>query len=351
MRSVAFLVMFAFTFLSFSPGDLTPYPFPGLSHFPPAPLNLQNPVTLQGVELGRHLFYDTILSLDQDLSCASCHRQEQAFSDAPNRFTKGSKERMSQRNTLALFNLAWRKNLFWDGKSVSLEEQVFHPVRGHEEMNLTWVEAENRIRSSESYQVMYSMAFPGEEIDSIHIAYAIAQFERTLISHNSKYDKVLRGEAYFTLEERDGFILMNDQTKGNCLHCHPSDGSAVTTTGNMSNNGLDDVVDAADYPDKGYGEVTKSLSDNGKFRIPALRNLAFTAPYMHDGRFESLEAVLKFYAEDLNASVNIDSRFHQAHQGGVNLNAEEQQQVIAFLNTLNDSVFVKESKFSSPFQK
>ena len=331
--------------------NTTPYEFPELKHFPPMPLSVDNPVTVEGALLGRLLFYDPILSKDSTFSCGSCHRQEAAFSDAPKRVSKGIKGVFLKRNTLPLFNLAWYPALFWDGKAGSVEEQVFHPVRAFDEMNLDWPQATERIQQNDNYRRMFGETFGEVTIDSTLIAKAIAQFERTLISNNSKYDKVLRGEVYFTAEEYEGFVLMNDQTKGDCLHCHTTDADALGTTARFSNNGLDAIFNSEDYLDKGKGGTTGKTMDIGLFKIPSLRNIAVTAPYMHDGRFETLEEVLDFYSEGVNKSFNVDSKMGFVHQGGVRLIEEEKEKIILFLKTLTDSTFLTNPAFSDPYKQ
>lgn len=329
--------------------NTTPYLFPTLKFFPEMPVSVDNPVTVEGAELGRYLFYDPILSADSTFSCASCHRQEVAFSDSPNQFSLGIDGSFTSRHSMPLFNLAWYPMLFWDGRSTSIEDQVFHPLQTENEMNLDWTAATLRIKNSEFYQPIFKSVFGEIEIDSLLIAKAIAQFERTLISNNSRYDKVLRGESYFNAEEYDGFLLMNDQTKGNCLHCHTTDGDALGTTARFSNNGLDHVFNPNDYTDKGKGNITGSTTDMGLFKIPSLRNIAVTAPYMHDGRFETLEDVLDFYSAGINNCVNIDSKIGFAHRGGAQLTTNEKDKIITFLNTLTDSAFLTNQQFSNPF--
>ena len=321
---------------------------PELTGFPPLP-QTDNPPTVKGVTLGRYLFYDPILSRDSSMSCGSCHRQEAAFSDASVRFSRGIDDQRQSRNTPALFNLSWYEDLFWDGRSGSLEDQVFVPVRAHNEMNLQWKLAENRIARSEFYRGLFRDAFGEMAIDSNLIARAIAQFERTLISANSKYDRVLRGEEYFTPDEYQGFILVNEQDQGNCLQCHPTDGHALATTGGFSDNGIQPALTPGDYADQGRGAVTDDPRDAGKFRIPSLRNLAFTAPYMHDGRLATLEDVLEFYSHDVQDSYNLDSKMGPTRHHGVQLTDEQKQQVLAFLATLNDTSFTTNPGFSNPF--
>lgn len=329
------------------PGS-TPYEFPKLTFFPQMPVNAGNPVTVEGAELGRYLFYDPVLSSDSTMSCASCHKHEFAFSDAPNQFSKG-RNGLLARNTMPLFNLAWAPQYFWDGRAGSLEAQIFEPVRSHDEMNLAWPAAEKRIAQSKFYPSKFALVFGEQPIDSVLISKAIAQFLRTLISNRSKYDSLQAGLTTFTKDEADGFVLVNDMTKGDCLHCHTTDADALGTTNNYSNNGLDAFTDAHACKDIGRGKVTGQLKDYGHFRIPSLRNVALTAPYMHDGRFKTLEEVLNFYSEGVKMNATIDSKIGSAHHGGVHLTPEEKRKVITFLHTLTDNAFATDPRYASPY--
>jgi cytochrome c peroxidase len=342
----------AFFFLSFlHVVNDKPYHFPKINYFPPMPVAPNNSVSLNGVELGRYLFYDPILSSDSSISCASCHKQEFAFSDSPNQFSKGIHNQYQTRNTLPLFNLAWYPKLFWDGRTNNIESQVFHPVRDAKEMNLNWHDAAKKISRSKFYQEKFKAVYTTKTIDSTLITNAIAQFERTLISYNAKYDKVINNKAKFTMAELEGLELLNDMTKGNCLHCHTTDANGLGTTAEYSNNGLDEVNDIKSFKDIGLGGTTKNINDNGKFKIPSLRNLLFTAPYMHDGRFKTLEEVLDFYSDGIKKSPTLDSKMEFVHQGGSKLATHEKTKIILFLKTLSDSVFITSKEFSNPFLK
>lgn len=352
---VLFIFLIACTFLflvSFVSGEKNnPYAFPKLDHFPPMPVSAENPVTNKGQELGRFLFYDPILSADSSFSCAGCHKQTNAFSDSPNQFSNGVTKKLQIRNTLPLFNLAWYPRLFWDGRASSIEEQVYHPVRDKNEMNLNWSEAVKKIKRSKFYRQKFKDAYGKKTIDSILICKAIAQFERTLISCNSKFDKVIRKEAKLTMDELEGYELVNDMTKAGCVHCHVTDGHTLGTTAEFSNNGLDEIKPGESFRDPGFGKITRKLGDNGKFKTPSLRNLLYTAPYMHDGRFKTLEEVLDFYSEGIMISPTIDSRMEFAHKGGSHLTPAEKHKIILFLNTMSDSSFTLNKEFSNPFVK
>lgn len=341
-------IIIFFVNLTFQNG-LTPYPFQKVKGFPTMPISDSNYVTKEGVELGRYLFYDPILSNDSTVSCASCHKQEFAFGDTA-RFSIGVNGKINTRNTPPLFNLAWYPRLFWDGKANSIEEQVFFPVRSHSEMNLDWKEAEKRVNRSAFYKPLFANVFGKPEVDSLSIAYAIAQFERTLISSNSKLDQVLRKETKLTYLEYRGLEIVTDLSMGNCIQCHPMDGYLTGTTFQFSNNGLEDFNSIEQYTDKGLGGINGNQADIGKFKIPSLRNVAVTGPYMHDGRFNSLDEVVAFYSDRVHPSPNIDSKMVSVENGGVNLTQEEKTAVIAFLNCLTDTNFITNPEFSNPFE-
>lgn len=314
------------------------------------PVAADNPVTEEGVRLGRYLFYDPILSSDGQISCASCHRQSQAFSDAPRRYSMGRAGLPTARNAMPLFNLAWYPAMFWDGHAASIEAQVLHPVRDPSEMNLPWDEAARRLQASAFYRPKFRAAFGNEVIDSLLVSKAIAQFMRTLISHDSKFDRVLAGAARLSPSEKAGFVLMNDQTKGDCLHCHSTDADALGTLRTFSNNGLDRVSAVNEFADMGLAKTTGDRRDAGRFKVPSLRNVAVTAPYMHDGRFATLKEVLRFYSDGVQLSPTIDPKMGSAHQGGVHLSDQEQSDIISFLEALTDSTFISNPAYANPFR-
>lgn len=343
-KTTVLLVLLLLVFAAFRRAAHTHrYVFPSPAFFPKMPLP-QYPITKEAVELGRHLFYDTILSRDSTLSCASCHKQQFAFSDAGKPFSTGNNGVKQSRNTPGLFNLAWQPSFFWDGRSQSIEGQVLIPVAHTNEMNLTWAEATERVKHSKLYKKLFRAAYGNAIIDSGLITNAIGQFERTILSYRSKYDRVLAGKDTFTSTEAEGFELMNDMTMGDCLHCHITDGSPLGSTFSFSNNGLDIVP-----TDSGRAKITGLATDIGKFKIPTVRNLSFTAPYMHDGRFNTLEEVLDFYSEGVHPSINVDSKMEFAYQGGAKLTPEQKRKIIEFLHTLNDSTLTTDPAFASPF--
>ncbi|WOD44761.1 cytochrome-c peroxidase [Hwangdonia lutea] len=304
-------------------------------------LPIDNPQTVEGIALGKKLFFDPILSADNTQACADCHAPENAFSDA-DRFSAGVDGIRGSRNSMPLFNLAWNYDdkFFWDGSAFSLEHQAFVPVSDPIEMKSSWTQLETELQQHPEYPNLFQQAFGTSKIDSILVTKAIAQFERTLISANSKFDKYLLGEATLTSEELNGFNVFMDETKGDCFHCHGSDKNPLWTDNIFHNNGLD-----ATFTDLGLGAVTGDPADNGKFKTPSLRNLAFTAPYMHDGRFATLDDVINHYSEGLQNSPTIDPLMKKVAQGGVQLSAQDKADLKAFLLALSDDEFISNPNF------
>lgn len=316
--------------------DPTPLTVHVPEEFPALPVPDDNPLTEEGVELGKRLFFDTALSSDGRVSCASCHRPEFAFSD-PRRFSIGVNGQVGTRQSMPLFNAAWTSELFWDGRDHSLEEQVNDPVQNPVEMNETWVEIESKLSSDVTYPQLFFGAFGSEEITRDRIMKAISQFERTLVSTESKFDRVQRGEASFTDQEQLGFDLFFTE-KADCFHCH---GTVLFTDHRFHNNGLDSVPS-----DSGRANVTGNPFDLGLFRSPSLRNIAFTAPYMHDGRFETLEEVIEHYTSTVRRSPTLDPLMRDGRF--IDLSEEEKEALIAFLHTLSDSSFISNPDFRPP---
>ncbi|WP_341215083.1 cytochrome c peroxidase [uncultured Wocania sp.] len=300
-----------------------------------------NPQTVEGITLGKKLFFDPILSANNTQACADCHAPENAFSDA-DRFSDGIDGIRGNRNSMPLFNLAWNydEKFFWDGSSFSLEHQAFVPVSDPIEMKSSWSQLETELQQHPDYPKLFNLAFGNSTIDSTLVTKAIAQFERTLISSNSKFDKYLLGETNLTPEELNGFNVFMDETKGDCFHCHGSDKNPLWTDNIFHNNGLDATI-----TDLGLGAITGDPSDNGKFKSPSLRNLAFTAPYMHDGRFETLDDVINHYSEGLQNSSTIDPLMKKVAQGGVQLSDQDKADLKAFLLSLSDYEFISNPNF------
>jgi cytochrome c peroxidase len=296
-----------------------------------------NPTTIAGVALGKKLFYDKRLSNDLTMSCATCHKQENGFDD-PRPFSQGTNGVFGDRNAMAIINLAWDGAFFWDGRQSSLEAQAHDPVTNPIEMANTWTAVENRLRDDAEYQDMFKRAFNTTVIDSILITKAIAQFERTLVSFNSPFDKYFYDGDITSLnaDEINGMNLFFGDAK--CFQCHSD---PLFTDHAYRNNGLD-LVPA----DSGRSKFTGMSSDYGKFKVTTLRNIEFTAPYMHDSRFATLEEVLEHYSSGvIQESPNLDE--HMIDFGtGLNLTADEKMQLVAFLKSLSDETFLTNPEFS-----
>ena len=314
----------------------------------PNPTNLNIDLTEEGVNLGRHLFYDPILSSDNTVSCASCHKPEYAFSDNTP-FSVGVNGLIGNRNTPTIINPAFQPTYDWDGRSNSLKEQAVRPLFNEIELhNSNWCEILNRLALSDIYPTLFCEAFGTEEIDSLHVLSALSQFQSTFISSNSKFDKWLNGQVMFTDEELDGFNIYISE-RGDCFHCHPI---GLFTDNLFRNNALD-----SEFSDLGRFNITGNLLDQGVFKTPTLRNIEFSAPYMHDGRFSTLEEVIEHYNSGGNDSPTVDplmkyinsNPYNIPGQTGLLLTDQEKNNLKAFLLTLSDESFINNSNFSNPF--
>ena len=298
-----------------------------------------NPLTVEGIALGRELFYEKQLSGDNSMSCASCHFQEFSFSDNA-LFSTGITGDFGDRQAMAIVNLAWDNLFFWDGRAVSLEDQAFGPVVNHLELNDTWPNVVAKLQANPKYPNLFRKAFGTNIIDSVLVSKAIAQFERTMVSFNSDYDKYFyEGDlTALSSSEINGFNLFFGQAE--CIHCHSG---PLLNDPSFRNNGLD-----ATFTDLGYGTVTGSSTDIGKFKVTTLRNIAESAPYMHDGRFATLEEVVEHYNSGVVASSpNLDSEMDH-FVGGLNLTVTEKADLVAFLLTFSDSTYLNNPNFSDP---
>lgn len=301
---------------------------------------VDNPLTVEGVALGRKLFYEKMLSDNMTISCGTCHKQENAFDD-PRPFSQGTNGAFGDRNAMAIINLAWNTAFFWDGRRATMEEQAHDPVTNPIEMANTWPEVVRRLQNSSTYPDLFYQAFGTRTIDSNLVVKAIAQFERTLVSYNSRFDKYFhKGDStIFTQQEKNGLAIFKG--KGMCNNCHLMNTQLADNI--FRNNGLD-----ANPKDAGLMKFTGLPSDRGKFKVPTLRNIAKTAPYMHDSRFATLEQVIDFYSNDVQqSSPNIDEHMPD-YKSGLKLTMQEKSDLIAFLHTLTDQDFLTNPAFSEP---
>lgn len=310
-------------------------------HFP-APLNQNayNTLTKEGISLGKKLFFDPLLSRHNNVSCASCHQQPAAFADRGNSKSLGTNDSLTNRNSPALFNLQWQDRFLWDGGAPNLERQVINPLTGELEMDQDLAELIDELGSDEEYPGLFEAAFGTDSIHTDLIFRAIAQFEKTLISADSKYDSFIRGKANLTPQEERGMSLfMNTPEKGgvSCANCHTP---PLFSDFSFRNNGLDSVS-----KDAGRGIITNNPEDSGKFKVPSLRNLSFSMPYMHDGRFYTLEEVLEHYSSGIKQHANLDPGLKHMRA----LSDEEKDALTAFLLALNDTNFSVASQHAPTF--
>lgn len=321
------------------PETFTPYRFQVSSSFPIPDLPQDNPLTQERVELGQHLFNEPLLSRDETVSCASCHDPKRAFSDSL-RFSRGVGGQSGARNAMPLFNLAWKHTFFWDGRAPSLRAQALMPIQDAAEMgeSLTNVASKLARVARTDYPALFNAAFGSPEITPQKLGLALEAFLLTLTSCDSKLDRALRGEAKLMQQEQKGFELFSteyDPRRGqfgaDCFHCH---GGPLFQSQSFANNGLD-----AEPKDSGRAKVTGKESDVGKFAVPSLRNVSLTGPYMHDGRFKTLEEVVEHYSTGVKRSATLDPNLAKHPDGGVPLRVADKQALVAFLKTLADERF------------
>lgn len=321
--------------------ETTPYNLQIPGGFSAMQIPDDNPLTVEGVYLGKKLFYDPLLSGNNTQACADCHNQKFFFTDSTNQFSIGIDGISGTRNAMPLFNLGWADAFFWDGGAANLESQVLGPMTSEIEMHEDLENVLSELNESASYPDLFYNAFGTDSITVPLIMKAIAQFERTLISGNSRYDKYARNEpgGYLNPQELRGLDLYLAFDKGDCNHCHPV-GSTFTDF-DYRNTGLDSIPQ-----DLGRYLITLNEIDKGKFKTPSLRNVELTGPYMHDGRFGSLNEVLNFYNTGFHYPSNLDVNLALAAKG--RLTEQDISDIIAFLQTLTDYEFITNTSFSAP---
>ena len=300
--------------------------------------------TEKGVELGKKLFFDPVLSANNKVSCASCHLPSKSFSDGIAKRTSSTSGNRLMRNSPALHNVGFVDSLFWDGGAPNLEFLNSGPIAHEDEMAQDLGLLAKKLNAHPEYPALFKEAFGVDEFKFYEVSNALSQYMRSLTSFNSRYDKVKRGEAAFTEQEQDGYEIY----KTHCASCHTE---GLFTDNLYHNNGLDSVYsnDTLFGIEKGRFRITFDSLDMGKYKTPNLRNLAYTAPYMHDGRFETLEEVLAHYNGGIKKSPTLDRRLKELlNENGLSLSNEKITSLIAFLNTLNDDEFVKYHTQSRP---
>lgn len=328
----------------------------GPSHFSSFTQPENNPLTKRGVELGRMLFYDPLLSSDSSISCASCHNPQYSFSDN-RKYSLGVNGAVGDIQAMALVNLAWQNKFFWNGRSNSLENQATQPIVNPIEMHETPASVLKKLNEHALYPKYFRSAFGTDVITMEHIGRALAQFERTMISENSKLDELVKQNAepssfFNNALEFEGFNIFMTE-RGECFHCHGGVRTLLTNAqiDVFRNNGM---LSDAEQAGKGLFQVTGLSTDQGKFKVPILRNIEFSGPFMHDGRFNTLEEVVEFYSTQLKENSNIDPIFLKNSDrieqfGGLGLSTREKQALVAFLKTLTDTTFMHNPAFKNPF--
>lgn len=301
------------------------------SNFPePVYKFANNRITKDGFELGRMLFNEPRLSRNNTITCGSCHIQSSAFTQHGHDVSHGIDDRLGTRNSPPIMNLAWSSAFNWGGGVHDLDTQPITPITTHEEMDENLENVYKKLRAMPKYTSKFKAAFGTEEINTANFMKALSQFMLMCISSNSKYDKVMRKEsgASFTSEEMEGYVLVKEK----CASCHAE---PLFTDGSFRNNGLG----ISPVNDKGLYVSTLIETDKYKFKVPSLRNLRYTAPYMHDGRFLSLNGVFEHYSAEVVNTQNLDPLL-KGSKLGIALTSAEKIKITAFLNTLNDEEFI-----------
>ena len=330
----------AYTFIAcnkHNDASLKPMPLQIPANFPALNYDLtSNPLTEEGFALGRKLFYDPILSRDNTISCGSCHIQGSAFTQHGHKVSHGIDDKVGTRNSPPIMNLAWSKTFFWDGGVFNLDLQPIAPIENPVEMDETLVNVLVKLNASNEYKQLFNKTFGSSEITSGNMLKALSQFMLQCISANSKYDKYIRNECVsFTNDEKEGLNIFQQK----CSSCHSTD---LFTDNDFHNTGLPSTI----VNDSGRFRITLNPADMHKFKTPSLRNVAKTPPYMHDGRFFTLDAVLNHYSNGVQDSPTFDAQLKQNNVLGISLSDDEKTKLVAFLNTLTDEDFIRDKKFS-----
>lgn len=296
----------------------------------------KNPLTTEGVALGKALFYDALLSKDNTISCGSCHQQTAGFTQHGHPLSHGINDLLTKRNSMPLANLAWSRDFGWDGGVHHLDLFAVSPLTNPAEMDENLPNVLEKLRKTTIYPALFQKAFGTEEINSERFLKSLSQFMLTFVSANSRYDKTMRNEGETLTEiELQGKALVEQK----CATCHSG---VLFTDLKYRNNGLI----AEQNTDLGRYDITLLAEDKYTFKVPTLRNLATTAPYMHDGRFNTLEEVLEHYASGVEKSETLDANLNKNGQLGIPLSKDDQTKIIAFLKTLDDEAFLKDNRFA-----
>lgn len=330
------LILFSFVFLmSFSNSIFEGFVKP--DHFPDPVYDVsKNPVTKESFELGRKLFYETALSRDNSISCGSCHIQTSAFTQHGHDISHGVEDRLGNRNSPPIMNLAWNKSFFWDGGIFHLDLFSVSPITNPVEMDEKMENVLTKLRAKQEYREQFKAVFGSDEITGNQVFKSLSHFMIMCVSSNSKYDSVMRKTGIrFTDAESKGYKIFQN----NCSSCHKE---PLFTEGSFRNNGLSNKFN----PDSGRQTITLDPEDRFKFKVPSLRNLTYTVPYMHDGRFAKIDEVLDHYVKGVEDSHTLDPLLKQNNVLGISLTAEERSYLKAFLKTLDDTYFITRKDLS-----
>lgn len=338
MNKLLFISLIAISglFASFNEGWLDESQRAQISSWPEPIYNFkENPITEAGFQLGRKLFYDPKLSRDNTISCANCHLQFTGFTHVDHAVSHGIDGRKGTRNSPVLINLAWNSTFHWDGGVNHLDVQAINPIQHFAEMDNTLEKVLNYVNDSKEYRSAFFNVYGDSSATSKSLLRAFSQFTTSLVSSNSKYDQYVRGEIDFSKQEKKGLKLFEKH----CNSCHTA---PLFNSNAYASNGLS--IDTT-YNDLGRYGITKSGSDSLQFRIPTLRNIEHTYPYMHDGRYRKLRQVIKYYAEELDRS---NPYLSEKLKFDMKLTENDQKDLIAFLCTLTDRTFLYNRKFGFP---
>lgn len=372
-----FVLLFIITFLFSCKEEIeTPEPYkptPYTVEIPfgfPTKMNIpaDNPMTVEGIELGRYLFYDGRISgrthPDSMMSCATCHIQANSFEcgiDHPE-FIGGHPHGVTGKPTphvmLPLINLLWNESGYlWNGfiyednpmpQFRNIEDLVWMGIVAEHEMNSDTNSSKTLIQNTPGYPELFEKAFGSKTVTMKNMSRAIAQFVRTFISANSKFDKYLRGEVQLTPSELNGFVLFTTEEGADCFHCHGGSGNPLFTTNLFYNNGKDSLFTGPFEDPRDRYHVTGDPQDLGAYKATTLRNIELTGPYMHDGRFSTLEEVIDFYSDGVVWSPYVDPLMHHVNNGGIQLTQQEKNDLIAFIKTLRDEEFLTNPDLGPP---
>lgn len=339
----AFILICSFFLWSCTGDGVAPdhsYVFQPPSNFPAAAYTFENnPVTKDGFELGRALFYDPILSADSTIACTNCHQQFKSFSDPVHKFSRGVKDASGFRNAPAIQNMAFQTHFFWDGGVSHLDFVPINAITSDIEMAEKLEHVIAKLNRSSVYQEKFKSAFGTTEVNSQKMLFALSQFMNMMISADSRYDHYVRNEGEtLTADEVEGMKLFASR----CSTCHATD---MFTDGTFRNNGLNATFEN----DAGRARITELAEDRGKFKVPSLRNAELTSPYMHDGRFKTLQEVLDHYAGSVKDSETLDPVLKQTSSPGIPMTEEEKTKIIAYIKTLTDRNFTSDKRFTNPF--